>query len=76
MHSAFGVRCGAPHLLSEYLCRAACVWTAVRSVYGRTAKKQKRKYISGIDVETAGQILVVIIFCGLLEENNVILLLF
>ena len=38
-------------------CRAACVWTAVWSVYGEP-KKQKRKYISGIAAMTAGQILV------------------
>ena len=45
--------CDAP-----YYCRTACVWTAVRSVYGQP-KKQKRKYISGIAAMTAGQILVI-----------------
>jgi len=48
--------CDAPYYMSCSVrmdSRAVCVWTA---------KKQKRKYISGIAAMTAGQILVIIIF--------------
>ena len=41
-----------------------------RAVHVWTAKKQKRKYISGIAAMTAGQILVIIIFVEGLDSGH------